>query len=78
MFKSSGEGKFKTSDTVVKSSSVEDKQKADIGIYMQNAIHENVNYSRKGQKDVPAELLHAIKFIIDVYNVPSADKVRLT
>ncbi len=78
MFKSSGEDKFKTRDAVVKSSSVTDKQKADMDIYVQNAIHEHINYARKGQKDVPAGLLHAIKFILDVYNVPSADKVRLT
>ncbi len=76
MFKSNGEGCFKTGETIVKSSSVKDEQKADTGTYVQNALHQHISYSRKGQEDIPAELLRAIKFIIDVYSVPSAETVR--
>ncbi len=46
-----------------------------VGTYVQEALHEYIHYARKGHKDVPAGLLHAVKFIVNVYDVPPAKTV---
>ncbi len=51
------------------------EEEEEVDIYVQESLHECVQYARKGCSNVPEELLNAIKFILEVYNVPSANKV---
>ncbi len=81
MLESSGKDKLRRhDDSIISKGGVKHSAGGDegVGTYVQEALHEHIHYTRKGQNDVPSGLVNAIKFIVNIYDVPPAKTVWLS